>query len=120
MAEAIGFATIVRGVKITVYVPKKSLFPQSGINNNDGEYEGIWSGPIVISVLLIRKSHKTRPEERVAKGYEEVPVRIQPIDSDRYQYQIVDGNKRLKRAKRLGRKTIQVYIWEGKFCADNG
>ncbi len=95
-----------RGVFI-LYVPKKQSQP--------GTYEGIWSGPIAIPVALIRPSHKTRPEQRIAKGYENVPIRIQPIDnSDQYLYQIVDGNKRLKKAKHNATRMILAYIWEGK------
>jgi hypothetical protein len=98
-----------------MYVPKKSSLPQPGINNNDGEYEGIWSGPISIPVSAIRKSHKTRPEQTIAQGYEDIPIRIQRIVSDSYNYQIVDGNKRLKRAKSRDHIWILAYIWEGKY-----
>lgn len=107
------------GVRHMVYVPKKSPHKQRGINNNDGEYEGIWSGPFAIDPNLIRRSHMTSRNALPARGYEDKPIRILRLSEGDFPYRIVDGNKRLHRAKVRRQPTIQCYIFEGLLPVPN-
>lgn len=98
-----------------VYVPRKSPEKQAGINNNDGEYEGVWTGPHEIAVADIKRSHMTSHTAKVAAGYEDKLIRIQPWPSGGYR--IVDGNKRLAQAKRIGQEIIWAYVFVSKHRA---